>query len=433
MAGTAVSTDGRRRNRGEDAREAARLVRASWAFTTRRVHDRDFGLLRDSVTPRAGDLLLARVDAIGHHAALQLPSGRRRFLFVGDEIVVAYGNRYAPNQFEAVVPKTLGPCQLVAGGGVAGKALSWHTRVTRGPTQITPIGLLATPDGEVANLRSFAVPALDVVPASHPIALAVAGTAMDSGKTQTCAHLVRGLKEAGLKVGYAKITGTGSGGDTWLLRDAGARPVLDFTDAGYASTYMVPPDEVERVLVTLVGHLAGARVEAIVLEIADGVLQAETAALLVSPSFRRIVGGILFAASDAMGAAAGEAWLRERGLPVLALGGVLTAAPLQREECLKATGIPVYSRQDLARPKTAVEILSLAERMRPFADTAATEAPAAEVAAAVEDALPVAAEAVVVVDGVAVVESGAVVASDLAIAAAAEAYAEHTTRAEVSP
>ena len=347
----------------------------------------------EGVTPRAGDLVLARVDAIGHHSTLQLPSGRRRTLFPGDEIVVAYGNRYAPNQFEAVVPKTLGPCQLVAAGGVAGKALSWHTRVTRGPTQITPIGLLAGPDGEPVSLRDHALPLLDSIPSPAPPVLAVVGTAMDSGKTTTCAHLVRGLTLAGLRAGFAKVTGTGSGGDTWLLADAGADPVLDFTDAGLVSTYLVPPDEIERVFVTLVSHLAHAGVDVVVIEVADGVLQMETAALLESPGFREAVHGVLFAACDAMGAMAGARWLRSRDLPVLALSGLLTAAPLQREESVIATGLPVFSRQDLARPTTAIEILSLAERLRPGHDGARTHGvpglgrPAAPVRSIADDTL----------------------------------------------
>ncbi len=346
------------------ASEMARLRRAAWAFTTRRVRKGGAGLVREAVTPQAGDLVLARVDAIGHHSTLQLPDGRRRNLFVGDEIVVAYGNRYAPNQFEAVVPKTLGPCQLVAAGGVAGKALSWHSRVARGPTQITPEGLLAGPTGEPVNLRDHALPSIDRIPASHPLTLAVVGTAMDSGKTQTAAYLVKGLTLAGLRVGYAKVTGTGSGGDTWLLRDAGANPVLDFTDAGLASTYLVPWPEIERVFVTLIAHLAGSRADAVVLEVADGVLQGETAALLESPLFKEVVGGILFSACDAMGAVAGEAWLKSRNLPLIALGGVLTSSPLQRAESSKATGLPVFSRQDLARAKTAIEVLTLAELRR---------------------------------------------------------------------
>src|SRR5262245_3329437 len=114
---------GSERTGGLSASKGIRLRRAAWAFTTRRVSNGAFTLLHEGA-PQAGDLVLARVDAIGYHGALQLTSGRRKTLFVGDEIVVAYGNRYAPNQFEAVVPRTLGPCHLVAGGGVAGKARS---------------------------------------------------------------------------------------------------------------------------------------------------------------------------------------------------------------------------------------------------------------------------------------------------------------------
>jgi hypothetical protein len=91
------------------------------------------------------------------------------------------------------------------------------------------------------------------------------------------------------------------------------------------------------------------------------VLQPETAALLASPVFREVVDGMLFAACDAMGAKAGETWLRSRSLPLLALCGLLTTSPLQREESIAATGLPVFSRQDLARPRSAVEVLSLAE------------------------------------------------------------------------
>jgi hypothetical protein len=360
MAG--IATAGAGRARAAARADGEHVLRAAWAFTTRRVRRAAFGLAHGPATPQPGDLVLARVDAIGHHSAIQLPSGRRRTLFAGDKIVVAYGNRYAPNQFEAVVPKTLGPCQLVAAGGVAGKALSWHARVTRGPTQITPIGLLVGPGGEPVNLRDHALPPIDRAPDPRPRILAVVGTAMDSGKTQAAAHLVRGLTLAGLRAGYAKVTGTGSGGDTWLLKDAGANPVFDFTDAGLVSTYLVSPQEIERAFVTLVAHLARARVDVVVLEVADGVLQPETAALLASPVFREVVDGMLFAACDAMGAKAGETWLRSRSLPLLALCGLLTTSPLQREESIAATGLPVFSRQDLARPRSAVEVLSLAER-----------------------------------------------------------------------
>lgn len=344
---------------------AERLGRAAWAYTTRRVTlQPNFRISHQASAPRAGDLVLVRIDVLGFHRGLQLRNGRRKNLFPGDETVVVYGNRYAPNQFEAVIPKTLGPCQLVAGGGMAAKALSWHERIGNGPTQITPVGYVLRDDGERVNLRDHAIEAVAELTAPSPTTIAVVGTAMDAGKTSSAAFLVRGLSQAGLRVGYAKVTGTGAGGDTWLLRDAGADPVLDFTDAGFVSTYRVALPDLERILVTLTAHLARASVDAVILEVADGVLQVETAALLESRVFKAIVGGVFFAAADAMGAVAGVNWLTQRGLPIAGLGGVLTASPLQRLEALAATGMPTYTREDLAQAPVARGILAGVRKLR---------------------------------------------------------------------
>lgn len=340
-----------------------RLRNASWAFTTRRVPPGSAcTILPLDGSPCVGDVVLARIDAIGNHANLQLVNGRRRHLFPGDEIVVAYGNRYASNQFESYVPETLGPCHLVAGGGIASRAASWHAAMSRGPTHITPIGLAGDNAGRRLNLSQFSLPEISSRPEFTPTTIAVIGTAMDSGKTQTCVHLVRGLISAGLRVGYAKITGTGAGGDFYWLKDAGAGPVLDFTDLGMPSTYLVSIDVIESALAELVDHLASGGVDAAVVEIADGVLQQETAALLQSKTFRRRVGGVVLAAQDAMGAAAGTSWLREREIEVLALAGVLTASPLQTKEASEVTGLPLFDREGLATPQNAVSILGRAQQ-----------------------------------------------------------------------
>ena len=103
----------------------------------------------------------------------------------------------------------------------------------------------------------------------------------------SAANLVKGLVSMGNQVGAAKVTGTGAGGDVWILTDAGAEPVLDFTSVGLPSTYHAGAAAVERVFMQLHGHLAAAGVDAIVLEIADGIYQCETAALLRSMRWRR--------------------------------------------------------------------------------------------------------------------------------------------------
>lgn len=336
--------------------EPARLARAKRAFTTRRA---DFTLatqLATGIPPTAGDLVLARVQRLGQHPGLQLPSGRRATLFEGDEIVACYGNRYAPDQFEAVVPADLGPCHLVAAGGIAAQAREWHARMKR-PTAIEPIGLLADARGRVLNVAQFALREDAALPATGTRVIAVAGTSMNAGKTTAAAHLIRGLAGAGLRVAAAKVTGTGAAGDTMLFADAGASPVLDFTDFGHASTYRLAPAEVEQVLRRAIASLARGAPDVIVFEVADGVFQRETAALLKSAAFRRSVHGIVFAAPDAMGATAGVEWLEQRGLPVLAVAGALTASPLAVREATEATHLPVLGLAELADPARAAALL----------------------------------------------------------------------------
>lgn len=351
------------RSQAPDRRDRMRLRQASWAFTTRRVpKGAGCAVLPLDGSPRVGDLILAKVDVIGHHANLQLVHGRPRHMFPGDEIVVAYGNRYASNQFESYVPDTLGPCHLVAGGGIASRAVSWHVRISKGPTHITPIGLVGDSKGQRINVADYALKPVRLNDDYEPTTIAVIGTAMDSGKTQTCVHLVRGLIAAGLRVGYAKVTGTGAGGDIWWLKDAGASPVLDFTDVGMPSTYLQPLEAIEGALVSLIRHVASRGVDAVVVEIADGVLQKETSALLKSDVFIRNVGGIVLAAQDAMGASAGVSYINGGGTPVLALAGVLTASPLQADEAAAATGLPLFDREGLATPENAIRLIGLAQQ-----------------------------------------------------------------------
>ncbi|MEQ1674106.1 MAG: molybdopterin-guanine dinucleotide biosynthesis protein MobB [Candidatus Nitrotoga sp.] len=324
-----------------------RLLRAKVSYTPRHVNlEAAVTLLAgDDVEPKAGDLVLARIEKIGQHAALELTTGRRSTLFTGDEIVVCYGNRYAPDQFEAEVPHNLDACHLVAAGGVAAQALSWHVSM-KPPTVIVPIGLLADVKGQRINLSGSAIakPGLSY---PLPYTLAVVGTSMNAGKTTTVANLIYGLTSAGLKVGAAKVTGTGSGKDTFFMGDAGAKLALDFTDAGFPSTFRLTTAEVEGIFTTLTNHLAKAGVDVIILEVADGLYQEETAALLSSATFKKLVNSVIFAAGDAMGAMAGVEWLRRKGLPVVAISGLLTASPLAIIEAANATGMSIIDKNML--------------------------------------------------------------------------------------
>jgi len=334
------------------------LNKASVAYSVRRVPRQAMRCLVTNCAPRTGDLVLAMVTEIGHHKRLHLPDGGKRNLFKGDLVVVAYADRYAPNQFEAFVPCDLRECNLVAAGGIAGTVAEKHGRIRRNPTRLRPLGLISgDPEAPPLNVASWALPPVPEGPHGRVPTIVVVGTSMDSGKTTTAAYLVHGLRRYGLDVGYAKVTGTGAAGDPSLLRDAGASPVLDFTDVGYAATYRLSPAVIESLFKELVAHQEAAGVDAIILEIADGLLQHETAALLESDAFRSLTDGVLFAAGESMGAAAGAEWLRTKGLPLRGISGCLSASPLQVREARDATGLPVFGLTELDDPATAAKLL----------------------------------------------------------------------------
>lgn len=312
------------------------IAGAKRGFATRRVADEMLCALEDAM-PRlnSGDVVLARVIAIGQHPAIELPTGRRSLLNVGDPICVACGARYAPDQFHAIVPERPGPAELVAAGGIAGLSLARHAKMKEA-TRIEIISRILDPDGRPVNLADHCLPRLAPM-AGLPI-VAVAGSSMNAGKTTTSAALIRGLVGAGLKPAYVKATGTGSGGDMWDLRDAGAEIAFDFTDAGYASTYQADTTQLVADALSLAAHAARAGASVVVMEIADGVLQQETAALLKDSLFRSALAGVVFAAVDALGAIAGDAWLVENGHRVLGVSGAFTQAPLAMKEFAEATG-----------------------------------------------------------------------------------------------
>ena len=341
-----------------------RIARAARAYSTRRADGKALRALRRDLAPHSGDLVLARVATLGQHFRLHLPNGRSKTLWPGDEVVVAYGDRYAPSQFEAHIPSDLGPCHLVASGGVAARVVASNAKLTKRPTALEPIGLICSaPDAPPVNLSDSVMPR---VPLRERLvtSLAVVGSAMDSGKTTALAHLAKGASTLGLKVGYAKLTGTAAGGDPWLLVDAGADPVLDFTDVGLVSTSRFATPVLEDVCEQLVMELQRQGAELVLLELADGLLQPETAALMRSARVRALVDGMLYASVDALVAAHGRALIEQCGHRLLGLTGLLASSPLLVREAQQATNLPVYERTDLSDASVAAKLLAAAREPR---------------------------------------------------------------------
>ncbi|MGF1639988.1 MAG: hypothetical protein ACFCUO_03480 [Rhodospirillales bacterium] len=326
-----------------------------WAFTTRRVDRGDaVRLVADVAAAAPGDLVVGRIDRIGWQKAVQLAEGRASTLYEGDMVVLACGARYAPDQFEGIAEIGAEGADMLAAGGVLGRVRQRHERMSA-PTRVIPLGLLADGNGRVLNLDAYAMPTTPR-PAELP-SIVVVGASMNAGKTTATASLARGLGRAGYRVAAIKATGTGAFGDFNAFRDAGATFVADFTDTGMASTYLQPLPRIAAALDTLLGQAACAGCEVAVVELADGVFQAETAALLRDPAIRTTFGGVLFAAPDALAGAGGCHALQTLGIRPVALTGKLSCSPLGAAEAEIATGIPVLTRDALCDPAVATSLL----------------------------------------------------------------------------
>lgn len=339
----------------------SRIRAAHRSFATRNA-DLELAVGVDtSVRPRPGDLCLAVVTRLGHHRHIELTTGRRAALSPGDTLLLAYGNRYATDQFEAAVPDSIEPCHLAAAGGIAATVLSRHVNA-KAPTEINPIGVLCDAKGTPLNLERWAWPGVSAGTRSvRQHLILVVGSSMNAGKTTTCANIVRTLRACGLKSTALKLTGTGSGGDLWRYLDAGAHEAMDFGSVGLASTAGMEP----RVLDAAIGRLCAAvspESDVIVGELADGILQRETNALLRHSALRDRIGSVVFAGSDPLGTAAGVQLLAEWGVEVTAASGLICASPLAVREFRAFMNTPVVFAEEQEPHAVAARLLTPATR-----------------------------------------------------------------------
>lgn len=338
--------------------EDARLRAAKRAFSVRNVPPSALRMVdKRARRPQPGDIVLARVLEVGRLKGLQTPSGRKAKLYVDDEVILVYGHRYAPDAYEAEIPADMGLCELAAAGGLAGRIRETNVKFANEqspPTLLKPIGLFVDADERALNLSDF--PKVASAPGERRIpVICVFGASMNAGKTTMAGGIIRGLTRQGLKVGAAKVTGTCSGGDLFTFEDAGAIKAIDFTDAGLVSTYRENVDRLVSASETLVGALQDEGCDVAVVEIADGLFQQETAALLRHEQFHGLVDHWTFAADNAPSILAGLNLARTLGLDIRAVSGSVTVSPLAvREARGFVDEVPVLTLPELQDGEAAV-------------------------------------------------------------------------------
>jgi len=330
-------------------------TRIKWGSVTRLLPDRP-GLWSDvepllgpvDRDPRPHDVMVGRIVVPGRHSGIEQDSGRKAKFYLGDLVGVAFGHRYATRQFEGDVPPQQPLYHMLSQAGVCGRVVSAASTMSE-PTMIEPLGFLLDEEGQPANLSRYALRKRNGAPRVKTIV--IVGSSMDAGKTRTASSIIHGLAIAGHRVNAGKLTGTCCAKDTNQMLDAGATRVLDFNDAGFASTFRESEQVLAELCEVLISQLSADRPDYLVLEIADGVIQRETKALLSYLTTASRVDHVCLAVHDALAGPTCVDLLRSQWKiePTL-LSGVATISPLSTAEVAGLVDIPCLSADELAEP-----------------------------------------------------------------------------------
>lgn len=296
-------------------------------------------------SPEVGDVVYGSVSRTGQHSSLENASGRIHMIQDGSKAVFVFGNRYAPDFYEGLIPETMmREVDLLARSGLIGVVRTKNSGI-KDATRVRIVGYLCNESGEVLNTKAFPLVTPKSESLKHPRSrmVLVCGTSMNSGKSTAAAACCWALSSMGHNVRAAKATGTASLKDILHMNDAGANTYADFTYLGYPSTYLLDKEQVIDIFRKLDLKYGNNPKNYWVVEFADGINQRETAMLLHSSEVRSRIHKLVFCANDAFGAIGGLRILKEVfSLVPDALSGICSSSPLHVRELKEFTAIPVF-------------------------------------------------------------------------------------------
>jgi hypothetical protein len=300
--------------------------------------------------PEVGDVVYGTISRIGEHSSLENKSGRIHMTNHGTRAIFVFGNRYAPDYFEGLVPaEMLTEVDLLARSGVIGEVRT-KSSARKDPTRVTVLGYVCDGVDKVLNTRNYPLIEPKANNKSYPRSkmILVCGTSMNSGKSRAAIAGCWALATLGHTVRASKVTGTASLKDVLHMNDAGANPFADFTFLGYPSTYLLPEAELIDIFNCFDLKYANSAKNYWVVELADGIVERETAMLLASPVVQSRIHKLIFCANDALGAIGGLEILKTKfNLAPDAISGVCSSSPLHIRELAEFTDIPVFNSMNV--------------------------------------------------------------------------------------
>ena len=221
-------------------------------------------------------------------------TGRMADLVRGDLLVGALGRRAATLEGVGDWRDTTEDLQLDAltSAGLLGRATSISPMLPE-LMRLEYLGH-ATRQGVKLNMADF-VKLPPARPLEIPVVLVI-GTSMSSGKTSSAQVIIRALKYLGLDVVAAKLTGAARYRDILKFRDAGARCVVDFVDAGLPST-VCSEERFREALEIMLASIAACEAQVLVAEAGASPLEPYNGAVVVE-YLRKLACFTVLCASD---------------------------------------------------------------------------------------------------------------------------------------
>jgi hypothetical protein len=286
----------------------------------------------DEYACREGDVIAVRIlTRKSTYNTLELPTGRFSALKPGDVIAGCLGHRRALAGYAGRIPEKLATgdrINVLNLGGVLGNCTSVNPDIGQ-PFECEVLGQvlhfpwLGERVGVPANIGYGLPPLATKLELRGIPVVAVVGTCMNAGKTQACQALVQEFTRRRLRVAAAKATGVSLRRDILGMEDAGASPVVMFTDFGIVTTQRANAPALTR---AMLNRLAEERVDVIVLELGDGLLgDYGVDAILEAEDIRGAFSAMALAATDPVAAWGGlERLRREYGITPNVITGPAT-------------------------------------------------------------------------------------------------------------
>ncbi|MBU4345294.1 MAG: hypothetical protein KKC73_07730 [Proteobacteria bacterium] len=300
-------------------------------------------------SPEVGDLIFGEICELGHHRSVESRSARLHTINIGTHSVFVFGNRYAPDHFEGIVPDSIGEhIDLFSRGGVVGEVKN-QNQLIGVATKLRVLGYVCNTEGKIINTRDHVL--------LHPknitrkkrgakVVLCI-GTSMNTGKTHAAAACCYAISSMRKNVRAAKITGTASLKDILLMNDCGAEHIADFTYFGYPSTYLMEADKLLEMFHLFDMKYGNNPKNYLVIEFADGIFQRETAMLLKMPEVRDRIYKLIFCAPDSTAVFGGLRVLKEQfDLTPDAISGKCSSSPLAIREIQSFSDLPILQSME---------------------------------------------------------------------------------------